>query len=292
LIKEKDFTVPGDSLFTDLTIDRNRGILYIHQLNSTSGDKGGKILVLDTNGTKIKEMNSPATNYPIGIELVDGKLLIGDRDGKRKLYIIDPETGTIEAEKSNPFQEFAGPRGICYDGSDFVYQVCTAFPGNTLTSAWIIKLHKSDLEKPLDSIALESMEGLINARGIDLDPIDKNFWITDFNGNIYKIAGFETITNVQEQKYNSNTKIMCNIYPNPISSVSNCAFKSEAEGKLRVVATDVLGRIVNTLFESNISINSHYNFTIDAQNFSNGIYNLSFILNGQKILEKMVIVMK
>lgn len=292
LIKEKDFTVPGDSLFTDLTIDREKGILYIHQLNSTSGDKGGKILVLDTNGTKIKELNSPATNYPIGLELVDGKLLVGDRDGKRKLYMINPETGNVEAEASNPFQEYAGPRGLCYDGSDYIYQVCTAFPGNTLTSAWIIKIHKSNLELALDSIALESMEGLINARGIDLDPDDKNFWITDFNGNIYKIAGFETITDINEQIIDEKNRIICSIFPNPITDISRCAFKSQIDGNLLVVITDVLGNQVQKLFDDNIVNNSHYSFTINAQNFSNGLYNISFILDKRKILDKRIIIVK
>ena len=293
LVKEKDFTVPGDSLFTDLTIDREKGILYIHKLNSTAGDKGGKILVIDTNGTKIREMVSPAPNYPIGLEIIDGKLLVGDRDGKRKFYIINIETGNVESEFSNPFQEYAGPRGLCYDGNEYVYQVSTAFPGNTLTSAWIIKLHKSNLEKPLDSIALESMDGLINARGIDIDPEDKNFWITDFNGNIYKIAGFGTISDVnQHNKVIEQNKIECVIYPNPIRDYSRCAIKTEIEGQLYVVLSDVLGNKIDVLFQDIVSNNSYYNFTIDASNYSNGIYNLSFIINGQKIIDKRIVIIK
>ena len=192
---EKSFQIQGDSLFSDLTLDRENGILYIHKLYSTTASIGGNIYVLDTLGNEIKSYKSPAKGYPIGLEFVDGNLIACDRDGNRTMYKINPEDGTVISQNPNPYNKTYGPRGICYDGSQYLYQVCTYFPsGGSLTEAVAMKIDKSDLRTGIETMNLESNTGgMINARGIDIDPRDNNFWISDFSGNLYKIAGFNTL---------------------------------------------------------------------------------------------------
>ena len=191
---EKSITLPGDSLFSDLTLDRQNGTLYIHKMNSTAGN-GGKILVLDTLGNLIRSFNSPSKSYPIGLELVDGNLIACDRDGTRQMYKISPVDGTLISQNTNPYNKTYGPRGICYDGTQYLYQVCTYFPGGgSLTEALAMKIDKANLGTSVETMTLESNTGgMINARGIDVDPRDNNFWISDYNGNLYKIAGFNTL---------------------------------------------------------------------------------------------------
>ena len=53
-------------------------------------------------------------------------------------------------------------------------------------------LDKANLSVEVARFSTETNDGLINSRGIDYDPRDKNFWITDYNGNLYKLAGFDT----------------------------------------------------------------------------------------------------
>ncbi len=191
---EKSFLLPGDSLFSDLTLDRQNGILYIHKMSSTGGS-GGNIYVLDTLGNVIRSYKSPSKSYPIGLELVDGNLIACDRDGNRQMYIINPETGTVISQNTNPYNKTYGPRGLCYDGTQYLYQVCTYFPGGgSLTEALAMKIDKANLGASVETMTLESnTRGMINARGIDIDPRDNNFWISDYNGNLYKIAGFNTL---------------------------------------------------------------------------------------------------
>ncbi|MBI5323724.1 MAG: PKD domain-containing protein [Ignavibacteriae bacterium] len=191
---EKSFTLPGDSLFSDLTLDRLTGTIYIHKMNSTSGN-GGKILVLDTLGNQIRSFNSPSKSYPIGLELVDGVLIACDRDGSRQMYKISAVDGSEISRSTNPYNKTYGPRGLCYDGSKYLYQICTYFPGGgSLTEALAMKIDKDTLTASLETMPLESNTGgMINARGIDIDPRDNNFWVSDYNGNLYKIAGFNTL---------------------------------------------------------------------------------------------------
>lgn len=202
LTRIKNVKLPGDSLFTDIAYDRDKDILYIHRMNSTSGN-GGFVLTVDTNGNLIRQFTSPANVYPIGIEVFDGKLLLGDRDkkdqyGKQLLLVVEPTSGTVEATFQNPYSKTYGPRGLAYDRQNFVYQIGTHFPNaGALSEAVISKISKHDLSKEVDRIYLQSSTGVINARGIEFDPKDKNFWVTDYAGNIYKIVGFDLILSAE-----------------------------------------------------------------------------------------------
>lgn len=284
-----------DSLFTDITVNRNNGLLYFHRMNSTGGG-GGYIFVYDTNGTKIKQYKSPAPIYPIGIEFVDGNLVVGDRDGERMLKIINPETGEVLSEYKNPYQKTYGPRGLCYDGQQYLYQVCTFFPGGgSLTEAVAIKFDKNDMSNEIDRMLLQGNDGMINARGIEFDPRDNNFWITDYNGNIYKVAGFAPIVSVENNlNLSKNEIINADIFPNPANDFATILFKLNLKGnnKLKIALNTVFSENINVIFEKNVNEDTQQSVSFDTQLLSSGIYFLTFSINDKVELTKKLVIVK
>jgi len=292
---EKEIIVDSnvDSLFTDITINRENGLLYFHRMNSTSGG-GGYVFVYDTNGTKIKQYKSPAPIYPIGIEFVDGNLVIGDRDGERMLKITNPETGEVLSEYKNPYQKTYGPRGLCYDGKQYLYQVCTYFPdGGSLTEAVAIKFDKDDMTKEIERMQLQSNDGMINARGIEFDPRDDNFWVTDYNGNIYKIAGFNPFVSVENNSnFFRNEIVSADIFPNPANDYSTILFKVKNEGKnhVKISVTSVFGENVGIIFDKYIIDDTQQSLSFDTQMLSSGVYFVSFTINDKVELTKRLVI--
>ncbi|MGB9771146.1 MAG: VPS10 domain-containing protein [Candidatus Kapaibacteriota bacterium] len=276
LTRVKSVKLPGDSLFTDISYDRESNIIYLHRMNSTSGS-GGYVLVVDTNGNLIRQFQSPANVYPIGIEVFDGKLLIGDRDkkdvyGKQILFVADPITGKVEATYQNPYSKTYGPRGLAYDREMYVYQIGTYFPNaGALAEAVISKISKNDLSKEMARINLQYPNGIINARGIEYDPRDKNFWVTDYQGNIYKIAGFDLVLSTENTKLPSTLQVK--VFPNPAKDFVFLSFPQEIIDVLsKVQIVDSFG---NILFEQNLdegNENFRKSFVIDARDFASGIY--------------------
>lgn len=297
---EKTLTVSGDTL-TDIALDMDKGWIYVHRMYNTQGG-GGIIYVIDTNGNQIRSRPSPADTYPIGLEYVDNKLIIGDRDGQRNLYVTNPESGQILQTVKNPCQLRYGPRGLSYDGTRYLYQVCTYFPSssNSLEDAYIIKIDKNDLKTEVERLRLEDFNGLINGRGISYDVNDKNFWISDYGGNIYKIAGFETIVGIDEKTDADNSiKTELLIYPNPASeqisvSISGAAsiFNSfnQVDGNITIELIDILGnRLLSYTFDG---IDDLRNINLSLNNFDNGVYNLVLIYQGQTIDSEKILIIK
>ncbi|HPI19430.1 MAG TPA: T9SS type A sorting domain-containing protein [Candidatus Kapabacteria bacterium] len=294
---EKEIIVDSnvDSLFTDITINRDNGLLYFHRMNNTGGG-GGYVFVYDTNGTKIKQYTSPAGIYPIGIEFVDGNLVIGDRDGERMLKITNPETGEVLSEYKNPYQKTYGPRGLCYDGKQYLYQVCTYFPGGgSLTEAVAIKFDKDDMTNEIERMQLESNDGIINARGIEFDPRDDNFWVTDYNGNIYKIAGFNPLVSVENNfNYLGNETITADIFPNPANDYSTILFKLKNVDKnhVKISVTSVFGENIGIIFDKYIIDDTQQSLSFDTQMLSSGVYFVSFSINEKVELTKRLVIVK
>ena len=298
-LKEKEFTIKGDSLFTDIAMDRSKGILYVHKIGSTT-QGGGFVYTYDTTGKFIKKFDSPASKYPTGIEYVDGKLIIGDRDlkdewDKNNFFVIDAETGIVEDKSENACQVTYGPRCLAYDQSQYVYQVCTNFPnGGALTEAYIQKIPKNNLTTEEDRIYLESLDGLINARGIDFDTRDKNIWITSFTGDIYKIAGFDVVVSVDDNSKNMlerNSIIESKIYPNPAAEFTTVSFKLEESGRLELALCDISGRKLATVYSKDIVASEPDYLQLNVADFAAGIYTLVFSLNGREIaMRKLMIV--
>ncbi len=280
LSKEKSLTLPGDSLFTDLAYDRNNHIMYIHKMNSTSGN-GGVIIVIDTTGKVIKQFNSPANVYPIGLEILDGKLIVGDRDkknefGRQVLMIVNPDNGVVEKTYPNPYSKTYGPRGLASDKDKYIYQIGTYFPsGGSLAEAVAIRIPKEDLSIELDRLSLQTASGLINARGIEFDPRDKNLWISDYNGNIYKIAGFDLLLSAGEQPTTKNTDkdVFADVFPNPASETINILLKTAGySGPIQIELIDNLGNIISSGWKGDVGFYNTKLVSLSTRSITSGIY--------------------
>ncbi len=287
LTRVKSIKLPGDSLFTDIAFDRDNAIFYIHRMNSTAGN-GGFIIVVDTNGNLLRQFQSPANVYPIGIEIFDEKLLVGDRDkkdefGKQVLMIVNPINGSVEKTFQNPYSKTYGPRGLAYDREKYVYQVGTFFPNaGSLTEAVIVKMAKDNLSQEIERMPLQSPTGFINARGVEFDPRDKNFWITDYQGNIYKIAGFDLILNFEEIKKLTHLQNSGELTINP-SPAKDFVYFSIPEVDTDQMVIQIFDQLGNTVLNQEFRGLQKFSYSLDIRNYPNGMYFALLIAGKGKI---------
>lgn len=292
----KEFQIEGDSLFTDLTMDRQQGIFYIHRMNTTEGN-GAKILVYDTLGNKIRSFASQALKYPIGLELVDGNLIAGERDGDMKFYTMNPTNGALISKASNPYQKRYGPRSLCYDGSRYLYQACTYFPteGQPLSQALIIKIDKNNLSVEVDSLSVEEGGSPINCRGVEIDPRSGHYWVSDYGGNLYKIASYNIVPEpvIVKNDPTLSPEINVEIYPNPAGTTFHVNYNlTKPVSSVEVRIVDVLGRIVGTLIDKKIISEFSNNLEIKADNLSDGVYSIVIATDGKVQLVRKLVVKK
>lgn len=262
----------GDSLFTDLTINKTTGTILLHKMKSSETSAEGLIMEVDTNGNVVRELTSPGS-YPIGIELVNDQLYCGERDGERNLYILNPLNAGIIKKVKNPFNVNSGPRGLCYDGKGSLYQASTAFPGNVLQAAYALEIPIDDIAKEKSRFELVSTAGIINARGIEYDPRDKNFWVTTYGGDIFKVGGWEiTTSSVGEEQ---NPMAALEVYPNPFENTAYISFTILRNTKtMRIDAVNTLGQNVRTLYNGNVSLGEKGVVRFDRNSLPVGMYSL------------------
>ncbi len=203
-----EFMILYDIILTDIAYDSKSKRLYFAK--PYNFQIGGSIEITDTGGNYQYNYNSPA-EFPCGLAVSGGKLICGDRDGERMIFVLNPENGNVLYEKKNPFQETYGPRCLCTDG-EYIYQVSTRYAETTIQESMLIKMDKENFTS-LDTVYLNWQDGVISARGCEYDPRDGSFWITDLYGSIYKIAAFDEPTEVKENKQKKH--VSTNIYPNP-----------------------------------------------------------------------------
>ncbi|HYF03899.1 MAG TPA: hypothetical protein VEC36_11015, partial [Patescibacteria group bacterium] len=293
---QKEIKVPDvDSLCTDLTLDTERGLIYIHKLNSTTTSDGGVIITIDTNGTLIRRYKSPASTYPIGLALVDGKLICGDRDGVRRLYTVNPETGAVEAQVNNPSQQYFGPRGLAYDGSKYLYQVITAFPagGGALTNAYVVRIDKNNLGVAVDTIVLSSTAGdVVNARGVSYNPGMDDIWVTSYDGSIFKVATADAdiVAGVDDVAFQqSPLKVM--VTPNPLSDFAAVSFSTLKNSHVKFTISDALGKQIATLFDGVVESGATQTLRFESNNLPAGVYTGIFVIDGrERMTQKLVII--
>jgi hypothetical protein len=293
---ERTFKMPKgfDNNFTDMAMDRSKGQIYIHRLTQQVAGSSARIAVIDTLGNLVRSMISPAS-YGIGLEYIDGKLYVGERDGAQQLYVCNPATAAVVSQVNNPFNKFYGPRCLSTDGKGMLFQVGTDFgSGGGLQGAYLSKIPVDTLNKESDRMELlNSVGNTINARGIEYDPRDGNYWITDLSGNIFKIANFDTpsdpLSDVQDQNSGNNSGI--SIAPNPVAGravISYMTGKLQAHVKLEVYT--ILGERVAELVNGVVDADNISAAIWDCREFPEGLYTVSLVVDGvQRPAAKLLI---
>jgi hypothetical protein len=295
---EKSVELPanvGDSLFSDISYDRTTGQIYMHKLLNSSGE-GGRVIVVDTTGKVLRTFNSQARRYPTGLELVDGFLYGGERDGSRQMYVMNPTDGQLVDVQPNACQAFYGPRCLTTDGQGYLYQTCTEFPsaGAALTACYIIKFRTNALSTELARLNLVGRDGVINARGIAYDERDGNFWIGDFGGNIYKIAGFDyqapPVTSVEDERGTPAMERLL-VSPNPTQSSALVILRGvDHDRRVRVEVTDIMGRSVLELYDGMQLTGDDVAMRCVVSSLSDGTYGIRAVANGTVVATGTVVV--
>ena len=281
---KKEIRITGDQLFTDISYDKQNDIIYVNRLNNDDGI-GSVIVVCDTNGYLIDEIISPARDYPIGLAYSNSYLYVSERDNNQMIYKFLPESPTQNVKFNNPKRDVQyGPRSMTYLNGK-LHQVFTDYSSNTLQSATIQIL---DIDKDQATEAAPLLYNkTINARGIDIDDRDGNYWVNDFNGNIYKIIGDKSITSVE----NKSNEISVTILPNPASEFlkifyndSNNKFLHEIDDILTIEIYNLLGELMLK------KITSKKIIEIDVNKFEKGMYlvNIKGSNGASSIVEKFV----
>ena len=130
---------------------------------------------------------------------------------------------------------------------------------------------------------LSSTGTTINARGMEYDPRDGNYWITDLSGNIFKIANFDTPSNplssVNDQRIEDNTGVK--IAPNPTSNravITYMTGKLQAHVKLEVYT--MLGERIAELVNGVVQADDVSAAIWECKDFPDGLYTVSLTVDG------------
>ena len=279
----------GDSLFTDLTYYPPRQTLFIHRLNSTTEpNAGGVIMEVFRDGRVRGVWNSPAA-YPIGLAWLGERnpdsefsfLVASDRDGAQRYYFYEPD-GFVPGSGASPSFFIgrdiiveSGPRGLAAD-EGALWQVITDFTGGSLQSANARQFDVEDLspQDPLCEVPLSSPQATtINGRGIELDDRDGSLWLTDFGGNLYKIASCYTGPGASDEgsPIDSSRSSVDERWavagssglsleltgPNPFSRATSITFDLRSRDQVTITLYDRTGRAVSRIADGTYEAGSH-----------------------------------
>ena len=70
------------------------------------------------------------------------------------------------------------------------------------------------------------------------------------------------------------------VYPNPVVDYLHFTFNTQKESDVKVVVTNLLGQTVSTTEYTNLSSGVHH-YSIDANNWSGGVYVVTFVIDGK-----------
>lgn len=279
----RTFDLPNGQYYTGIAIDKINKNIYIHKMTGEGGG-GGIILKYDFQGNYIGQKTSPAKRYPTGLAYLNGYLYVNDRDGDRLIHQFDYEKGVIISSVSNPYQKELGPRGLCSTPDNTLYQICTEFPNSgALNEALVLEMTiNSNSAQEKQSMPLRNATGLLNGRGVEIDPSNYDIWASTFSGDIVKIAGFNTVVSVENNISVENLFENLNVYPNPTEGISNIAFIPSITGEVSIEVNDLLGNLILSqsafVFENN-----PFEMLLDLSDESTGVYQVSVFYQGKLI---------
>ncbi len=294
----------GDSLFTDLAYHPGKEHFFIHKLSNTvDSDPGGFIYEVDKNGQQIGRWQSPC-QYPTGVvymEAANGKpeqLIVTDRNGTQNIYALSVSDPSIRLETMvRARRVLYGPRSATNaPGERTIYQVITDFTGSVLQDATAEKFN-ADNQNLICSFSLNSpfTSGLINARGIELDPRDSNLWVSDYEGNIYKVISCDgsskappiPTTGVPLNTIPAGMSLAQNL-PNPFTASTRIGFTLPSATSARLILYDMNGREVATLADGRYEAGEHV-VDVNPAGLASGVYRYSLSIDGGATLTRTMV---
>ena len=134
-----------------------------------------------------------------------------------------------------------------------------------------------DIKPSLDSVALTGETNQNFSYSGSLDLTNKAYWVIVGTGkcaakNYYNSPYHKLVT----QPYTPViTQESINLYPNPVTSHVQVSWNSFTQQDIKLVVTDVFGRVVSTKTIKNAALSG--NTSLDVNNYSHGVYFLSVI---------------
>ena len=125
---------------------------------------------------------------------------------------------------------------------------------------------------------LRTNTATINARGIEFDPSDKTFWVSDFEGSIYKTAGFEIETGVGDEHRASDVLTVHRPVPNPFGERTVIGFVLAQNSNLRVEVFSAGGTRVAVLHNGTMQAGEH-SLAVQGSQLASGVYTVVFSIN-------------
>jgi photosystem II stability/assembly factor-like uncharacterized protein len=297
----------GNELITDLAWVPERGTFFVNRLATATGG-GGWLYEMERTGEQVGRWASPA-EYPVGLAWLGGDssstqyLLLSDRNGAdQTIYLIDPRDPSVPA-LSFPRRDTLpnGPRGASAAGADgkHFWQVITDFSGGGSllgATARRIDLETQDVDCIVELASGELASGIINARGVEFDPLDRNLWVSDFHGNIWKMVTCEglalahdTTTSAPVERAAVTGITLEQNAPNPVSSTTSIRLVLARPEEARLVVHDMSGRLVAVLHDGRVEAGEHV-FAFDTDGLAAGVYRYSVVVTGGSVSRRMVVI--
>lgn len=127
-----------------------------------------------------------------------------------------------------------------------------------------------------------------NPTHIYTDNNDYTAYLIAYNNGCSDTTEFELTTlNVQEVEINNAAKVL--LYPNPISNIGTLAVEINESTELNINIIDYKGSIVNSI-ENNLIDAGQKNYSINVNDFENGIYYVVIRTNNSNQIIKMNVI--
>ncbi|MFN1834211.1 T9SS type A sorting domain-containing protein [Balneola sp. MJW-20] len=222
----------------------------------------------------------------------------------------DPQTGDIldasdQGETLSTFTSHRSPLGLVFDtesalggnynGDAFVLSwtgtESSLLSGMQDTGEDIMHLEMTVNEETgeVRSAVTRIASGFTNP--IDAELIGNSLYVLEFvfsgEGRLYKIE-FPSFTSSEEEQGPSVFALIQN-YPNPFNPTTTIPFELEKAGVVRIEVIDIMGRVIQTLFQGPKNPGRH-EVVFDASELSSGIYFYRLNFQDQSMLKKMMLI--
>ena len=298
-------TIPApDTLATDIKYCRYDNTFWV-AANPNVG--GRRVYKINPTGTVLRQFANPANDYPTGLAWLESarELYLADRRTAQNtfpqyIYVADTMGATIR-RMDEVLRANVGPRCLAIEplgpGPASLLHIYTSFntAGTQIDSIGLYELRRNDC-----SIVQRLLMPGWNARGVEYDPRDGNYWITIVQSpdrSVVKIAGFYGPQNLVEEEL-SGTLIANVLYlypckPNPFTKTVKISYQLPARTKVTLCIYDASGRLVTTLLDrtedAGLKTVSWNGTATDKTKIANGVYFYRLETKNQSLVRKLVL---
>jgi photosystem II stability/assembly factor-like uncharacterized protein len=302
--------LPDGMRFSDVAWSAARGSLFIHASDDPFPSEPGHGYLLEvdrTNGVILHQWSSPCV-LPVGLATIDDpvagpSLLASDLLGEQSLFVIDPSTGQTVREIARDAKATFGPMGITSDAQQGVFwQVIADFnvdegPRGSTAVRMSLASQRPTCAFQLATSADSSSAlgdwswGRLFARGIERDPRDDGFWVTNLDGAIYKVTGCAgAISSAPDGAVTDIAIEIAAIAPSPAHAAASVTVVSRAAlvgATLDVV--DARGDVVRSQAIERLDAGEH-RLAIDLQGLASGFYTVTVSARSARASRGIVVV--